>query len=149
VKALRERVVLHHPPHLQGFDPTTAVSRCIVLRRLAMEVASLATDRAVLTRPLALGLAPALTALLAAAHPPLRLPQPFLSVAVVARVLYPLAVRIGQGARQPHIPAQSRMRACPPLRMDQDGQCPARPGAPSHSRSAPTRGSPHARPDAP
>src|SRR5262249_24118765 len=117
VKALRERGVLHHPPHLQGFDPTTAVSRCIVLRRLAMEVASLATDLAVLTRPLALGLAPALTALLAAAHPPLRLRQPFLSFAVVARVLYPLAGRIGQEARQPHIQAKSRMRACHPLRM--------------------------------
>src|SRR5215468_5392141 len=71
VKALRESGVLHHPHPVQGFDTNTAVARCIVLRRLAMDVASLATDLAVLTGPLALGLAlglaPALTALLAAA----------------------------------------------------------------------------------
>ena len=103
VDAFGEVMIPHHPRDIQVLHTDAVVPRSILVGRLKVEVAALASDLQMLDRHVTIGLAAAVTAFFAATDGALRMGQAFLSSAVVARVLDDAALRVGQKDLQPHI----------------------------------------------
>jgi hypothetical protein len=89
--ALGEMMIPHHPDHVQMFDTNTAIALCVVFGSLEVEVTTLAADLEMLACDLTAGFAAAMTALLPAAHPALRMRQTLLALPKVSRILDSIA----------------------------------------------------------
>jgi hypothetical protein len=88
VNALGEMVVLHHARHVQVFDTNATVALYVLLSRLEMEIAALATDFQMHARDFAVRFAAAMASLLATTYGALRMREALLPPAIVARILY-------------------------------------------------------------
>jgi hypothetical protein len=117
MNALDETMIFHHHYHIWLFDTHAAVALRILLGRLEVEIASLATDLEMLARDFTARLAAAVAAFLATTHRTLPMRQSLLPSAIVAWILHQPTFGVGQEHLQAHIQAASRMRTCRLLRM--------------------------------
>ena len=117
IDALGEMMVARHPHHVQVFHTDAAIPFRIVLGNGEMVVSALPGNLEMLAGDLPRGFAAAMTAFLAAAQRALRMGETFLPSAIVARVLYCVALGVRQKDLQADIQANRRVFTRCPLRM--------------------------------